>query len=60
MGTKANFELQITGFSCDFWLHFAGGKSITARQYAIEMIKLAGRLREDGSHEGVGGTEQEA
>lgn len=55
----SNFELQITGFSCEFRLHFAGGKSITARQYAIEMIKLVGRLREDGSHEGVGGIERD-
>lgn len=59
MDTNANFELQITGFSCDFRLHFAGGKSITARQYAIEMIKLVGRLREDRSHEEVGGIKQE-
>lgn len=50
----ANVERRISGFSCEFRLHFAGGKSITARQYTIEMIKLAGRLREDGSHEGVG------
>lgn len=37
---------------------FAGGKSITTRQCAIEMIKLVGRLREDGIHEGVGGIER--
>lgn len=55
----ANLELYIIGFSCEFRLHFARGKSITARQYAIEMIKLVWRLGEDWSHERVGGIERD-
>ncbi len=49
----ANFALHITGFSFEFRLHFAGGKSITAKQYIVERIELVGRLRDDGSHEGL-------
>lgn len=55
----ANSELHIIGSSCEFRLHFERGKSIAARQYAIEMIKLVRRLREDCSHQRVGGIERD-
>lgn len=39
IGCEANFVLPITVFSCESRRHFTEGKSITGRQYTIEMIK---------------------